>query len=148
MLKSNLRKIMAIVLLSSFAVFCLPTASMAETKLASFDTYQETTISPRLTYIVDALAGLAINNGTATVDCWVEGQYGDATKTKVIAELQLESGTDNWIAYGTWTETQNSYKTSVYKTKSVTKGYTYRVKATVTVWEGSASEELILLKHL
>ena len=128
-------------LIASLVFMTLPFGAMAETENYNM---QETVISPRLTYIVDALASLSIDNGVATVDCWVEGQYGDATKTKVIAELQLESGQDNWIAYGTWTESQNRYKTSVYETKNVTTGHNYRVKATVTVWEGSQSETLVL----
>ena len=100
-------------------------------------------VTPRLTYIVDAETDLTINNGIATVDCWVNGNVLNATKAKVIAELQLKSGS-NWIAYGTWVDTQNDYEAYVYETKAVKKGNTYRVKATYTVWEGSASENLIV----
>lgn len=88
------------------------------------------------------MADLDIANNVATVDCWVKGRYGDATKAKVIAELQVKSG-NNWVPTAIWTDTQDYYKASVKETKSVTTGNTYRVKATVTVWEGSQSEELI-----
>ena len=100
-------------------------------------------VMPRLTYIASAETDLVIENGVATVDCWVKGQYGDATKAKVIAELQLKSGS-SWIAYGTWTDTQNDYEAAVYETKSVKTGQTYRVKATFTVWEGSQSESIVV----
>lgn len=39
-----------------------------------------------------------------------------------------------------WTDTQDNYKAYVDESYPVTKGHTYRVKTTVTVWEGSQSE--------
>jgi hypothetical protein len=54
----------------------------------------------------------------------------------------VKSG-NSLIAYGTWTETANAFKASVYETKSVKSGQIYRVKATYTVWEGSQSESVI-----
>lgn len=121
----------------------IPTAAVAETDFAQIDTQVSRSIQPRLTYIEAAETGLDIKNGVATVDCWVKGDILSATKAKVIAELQLKSG-NSWIAYGTWTSTQNDYEAYVYKTKAVTEGHTYRVKATYTVWEGTASEEIIV----
>ena len=141
MLKS-MHKIMAMILLSSIVMMLIPMTSMAEVVSEPVNIQQETGISPRLAYIVEAMADLDIANNVATVDCWVKGRYGDATKAKVIAELQVKSG-NNWVPTAIWTDTQDYYKASVKETKSVTTGNTYRVKATVTVWEGSQSEELI-----
>ena len=62
-----------------------------------------------------------------------------ATKAKVVAELQMNSG-GTWVTVATWTDIQNKDEASVKASKAVTKGNTYRVKATVTVWEGSQSE--------
>ena len=90
-------------------------------------------------YIVDARCTLSISGTTATVNAWVIGDDFDATKAKVVAELQEKDGS-SWTTIATWTDTQNAYRASVNKTKSITRGKTYRVKATVTVWEGSASE--------
>ena len=73
------------------------------------------------------------------MNAWVIGDDFDATKAKVVAELQEKDGS-SWTTIATWTDTQNAYRASVNKTKSITRGKTYRVKATVTVWEGSASE--------
>ena len=131
MLKEKLKKIIATVLLGGMFL-TIPVAVMANE------------IMPCWLYVVEAENDFSITGTTATVDCRVTGDYGEATKAKVIAELQLESGTDNWIAYGTWVDTQNDYEASVYETKSVTKGHTYRVKATYTVWEGSQSETVII----
>ena len=140
----NIRKIAAVMLFCSIWFTMAPTMLLAEETEGFLSDHQKlAVVSPRLTYIDLAEADLMINNGVATVDCWVKGDVLNATKAKVIAELQLKSG-NSWMAYGTWTDTQNDYEAFVYKTKSVTKGNTYRVKATVTVWEGSQSEQLIL----
>ena len=69
----------------------------------------------------------------------MKGNVVDATKAKMIAELQVKNG-DSWVPVGLWTDTQDGFKAQVYETKSVVKGHTYRVKATATVWEGSQSE--------
>ena len=144
MLKRSSRKTIAVLLLSGMLMGVIPTASMASD--ANGIVGQEIAysgIAPRMTYIVEWKTSLTISNGTATVDCWVNGDVLDATKAKVIAELQVKSG-KNWIAYGTWVDTQTDYEAAVYETKAVKKGNTYRVKATYTVWEGSASENLIV----
>ena len=143
MLKRNMWKTAVAVLISSVVLMMLPMTSMAETTIDFVEIQQETEISPRMTYIVDAESTLSINGTTATVDCWVKGKYGDATKAKVIAELQVKNG-DNWIPVAIWTDTQNDFTASVYETHSVVTGHTYRVKGTFYVWEGSQSEELIL----
>ena len=138
-MKKNFKKVVSIVLLACAILMMIPVTSMSETT----STVEETTISPRWSYIVMAESGLSINNGVATVDCLVKGHVNSATKAKVIAELQLKSG-NSWMAYGTWTNTQNDYEAYVYQTKSVKAGQTYRVKATYTVWEGSQSETVVL----
>lgn len=129
--------------LISILLICLMLSLTPAMAMANSVNDSENEIMPRLTYIVDAMTALDISNGTATVDCWVKGNYGEATKAKVIAELQLKSGS-SWMAYGTWTDTQNDYEAYVYKTKSVKSGQTYRVKATYTVWEGSQSETIVV----
>lgn len=138
MQKRTLRKIAAVTCLSAAVVTLLPTASMAEA-VAPVSYQQETAIAPYMLYITDASSELTISARVATVNCQVLGEKGSATKAKVVAELQEKSGS-SWSTIATWTDTQNAYKASVKQTKSVTAGKTYRVKATVTVWEGSLSE--------
>lgn len=141
MLKSYMRKAIAVIVLLG-SILSIPTVSMAATAINSVD-QQEADIAPYMTYIVEWKNGLTISGGTATVDCWVNGDVSSATKAKVIAELQLKSGNDNWIPVAIWTDTQNGFEASVYETKTVTTGNTYRVKATYTVWEGTQSETMI-----
>lgn len=140
MLTTRCKKMIAGMLLSGLLLASMPMTAVAETGPVLSEKNQIEEVMPCLTYIVDSMADLSINGTTATVDCWVQGDYVSATKAKIIVELQLESGTDNWIAYGTWVDIQDGYEAYVYETKSVTKGQNYRVKVTATVWEGSQSE--------
>ena len=87
-----MKKILAISCLSSFAITSVPMMALAETMVQPTAVVEDGIIAPRLKYIVDASSTLSISGGTATVHCWVDGDYLDATKAKVIAELQLKSG--------------------------------------------------------
>lgn len=135
----KMRKIIAIVLLSSIAIIGVTSSAFAREDVS----LENSQITPRWSYIEATDTGLTISSGVATVDCWVKGDYYTATKAKVIAELQLKSG-NSWMAYGTWTDIQNDYEACVYETKSVKTGQTYRVKATYTVWQGSQSESAVI----
>ena len=143
MKKTGLRQIIFLLVATCLFAFLMPMTAFANNSATECSNYQQVLVNPRLTYIAETQTDLAIKNGVAKVDCWVKGDVLTATKTKVIAELQLKSG-NSWMAYGTWTTTQNDYEAYVYKTKAVTEGNTYRVKATFTVWEGSQSETIIV----
>lgn len=138
-MNKKMKRILAISCLSSFAITSAPMMALAETVVPPTVVVEDEAIAPRLKYIVSSQAGLKILDGVATVDCWVKGNVLDATKTKVIAELQVKSGS-GWLPVGLWTDTQNDYMAWVTETKSVTEGQVYRVKSTVTVWEGDQSE--------
>lgn len=99
---------------------------------------QESSIAPYMLYIKDTDYSLKINGTKATVNCSVQGGSA-ATKAKVIAELQVKNG-NSWIPVEIWTVTENSDYAEVSETHTVTSGNTYRVKATMTVWESSLSE--------
>ena len=94
---------------------------------------------PAMTYIVDYTITFGIVNGVAEVEVAVDGDPLDATRTKVIAELQVKSG-NNWIPVAIWTADEDFYTAEVDESHDVVKGHTYRVKGTFMVWEGSASE--------
>lgn len=134
MLCVNLKKKLAM-LLTCLVFLLMPSISMASDN-------NDYDVMPCLTYIVDAKTTLSISGNTATVDCWVNGDVLDATKAKAIVELQVKNSATNWIPVAIWTDTQESFKASVYKTKTINPDNTYRVKATYTVWEGSQSETI------
>ena len=89
--------------------------------------------------IADYWLSIDINGTTAEVEAEVDGHVLDATRAKVIAELQVKNG-NSWIPVAIWTEDSDDYYARIYETHDVVKGHTYRVKGTFMVWEGSASE--------
>jgi len=137
-MQKSMRKAAAVICLGAAVLTSVPAVSLAETAVEPVN-QQDDGIAPHMQYIVEAECSLGISGTTATVDAWVKGDVLEATKTKVIAELQLKNGS-SWIPVAIWTDTQDAFKAEVYETKTVSKGCTYRVKATVTAWEGSQSE--------
>lgn len=138
-MNSKMKKTAATVCLGAAVLALTPAVSMAETAMKPVNAQTENAISPYMLYIRQTTSVLSISGTTATVDCSTLGVVGEATKAKIVAELQVKNGS-SWTTVETWTDTQNSYRASVYEAYSVTKGKTYRVKATATVWEGSQSE--------
>lgn len=130
---------MATICVGAAVLTLAPAASWAEPAVIPVNNLQQAESAPFMLYIRDAKSNLNISGTTATVTASVTGALNSATKAKVIAELQVKSGS-NWLPVKIWTVTENSYKASINETYSVTKGNTYRVKATVTVWEGTPSE--------
>lgn len=138
-MNSKMKKTAATVCLGAAVLTLTPAVSMAETAMKPVNAQTENAISPYMLYIRQTTSVLSISGTTATVDCSTLGVIGEATKAKIVAELQVKNGS-SWTTVKTWTDIQNSYRASVYETYSVTKGNTYRVKATATVWEGTPSE--------
>jgi len=123
-----------VVLCSLFAMMLMPCQAVFASEVDV-----EYPVAPMMTYIVDYNISFGIANGEADVDVWVDGDVEDATRAKVIAELQVKSGS-NWIPVAIWTDDQYDYTACVNETHDVVSGHTYRVKGTFMVWEGSASE--------
>ena len=138
-MNNKMKKAIATVCMGAAVLTLTPTVSMAETAVEPFNYQSQNAVSPYMLYIQKATSVLTISGTTATVDCSTMGSLGEATKAKIVAELQYKNGS-SWTTVKTWTDTQSSYRASVYANYSVTKGKTYRVKATATVWEGSQSE--------
>lgn len=97
-------------------------------------------ISPYMEYIVQAKCNLYIDsNGIATVKSSVYGYQGTTTRVKISAKLQqYKSG--RWITIKTFTADSDSHRTSLSETYNVTKGYSYRVQATIKAYSGSSVE--------
>lgn len=123
-----------IVLFSILAIMLVP--SQAAFASANGEEYS---VAPRMTYITDYSITFGIPNNVADVDVEVNGSVLNATRAKVIAELQVKSGS-NWIPVAIWTDDQDNYKARVSETHDVVSGHTYRVKGTFMVWEGDAYE--------
>lgn len=131
-MNKNMRKVVV--------VFCLLAMMLVPCQAVfASESNVEYSVSPRMAYIVEYGLALDINGTTAEVEVDVTGDYLDATRAKVIAELQVKNGS-SWIPVAIWTEDQYNYKARLVETHDVVKGHTYRVKGTFMVWEGSAYE--------
>lgn len=139
MMNQKMKKTIATMCMGAAVLTLTPAVSWAETAVNPLNNQQESTISPYMLYIKDTDYSLKITGTKATVDCSVQGDPVSATKAKVIAELQVKNG-NSWIPVEIWTVTENSDYAEVSETHTVTSGNTYRVKATMTVWESSLSE--------
>ena len=96
-------------------------------------------------YIRSYDCSLSVSGGEADVSAWVKGLAGEATRAKVVVELQELNTT--WKIIQTWSETEDNYRASVSGSALVTSGKYYRVKATVTVWVGSQSETKTVISN-
>ncbi|MBQ3119420.1 MAG: hypothetical protein IJC12_00965 [Peptococcaceae bacterium] len=123
----------------AIAIFCLLAMVLVPCQVFAAEADEEYAVSPRMTYIVDYVIGFAIRDCVAEVEVEVDGNVLDATRAKVIAELQVKNGS-SWIPVAIWTADEDFYTAEVYETHDVVKGHTYRVKGTFMVWEGDASE--------
>lgn len=98
------------------------------------------TISPLMDYISQANASLYIDsNGVATVKSSVYGYQGITTRVEISANLQQYKGSQ-WVTIKTFTAENDSHRTSLSNTYSVTKGYSYRVQATIKAYNSSSVE--------
>ena len=101
-------------------------------------------ITPYALYIGGKNLTFGISNGVATVKGWGTGQPGVADRCQVVVTLEEKSGT-TWKTVATWSDESDGGRASVSETKKVTIGKTYRAKAVVTAWSGSASETKTIL---
>lgn len=134
----NKRTVVATILCGA-VLTSIPAVSWAETASETLYNVSANEISPYLLLIENIECTLSISNETATARCIVSGDIETATAAKLVAELQVKNGS-SWRTVTTWSEESASYKAELKETRTVISGETYRVKATVTVWEGSLSE--------
>lgn len=98
------------------------------------------TISPLMDYISQASASLYIDsNGVATVKSSVYGYQGITTRVEISANLQQYKGSQ-WVTIKTFTAESDSHRVSLSNTFSVTKGYSYRVQATIKAYSSPSVE--------
>lgn len=82
---------------------------------------------------------LSISSGTATSACRVTGTSGSVTKISIAMYLQKKSSSGTYSTVHTWSGSKESNYYNFSKSCSVSKG-TYRVKAKITCYKGTASE--------
>ena len=128
------------VLMCSFAVLSLTQAQALEIadNISIYDA-DNNYVSPCMDYISRANSNIYISDGKATISCSVYGYQGITTRVKIDAKLQQYKN-GKWVSIDTFSNENNSYRVSINETSSITKGYKYRVQATVKAYSGSLVE--------
>lgn len=97
-------------------------------------------ISPYMDYIAYASCDLYINSsGVATVKASVNGYQGITTKATINVKLQKYVN-GSWTTCKTYSTSSDTYRTSLSETYNVSKGYSYRVEATIKAYQDTLSE--------
>lgn len=95
---------------------------------------------PRYQYISSARSNISIDSkGVATISCTALGISG-VKKIEITAYLQQYKN-GNWVNVASWSGSGTD-NCLVSKTKSVSKGYSYRVSSKITAYKGSLSENI------
>ena len=106
-----------------------------------------TEISPRMENINYFNAYLQINgSGNAEFNCNVRGYSGTTTRIEISAKLQKYVD-GSWVTLKTFTKGTDSYSVSLNDSYKVSKGYTYRIRATVHAYSNSSSETRTVLSN-
>ncbi|MGL5711977.1 MAG: hypothetical protein ACRCXT_13655 [Paraclostridium sp.] len=96
--------------------------------------------APRYKYISSARSNISINSsGLATISCSALGVTG-VNKIEMTSYLQQYKG-GKWVNIASWSGSGTN-NCLVSKTKSVTKGYSYRVSAKIKAYKGTQSESI------
>ena len=104
---------------------------------------EETTVQPRFSYTNYTFTGMNITtNGVAYCTAHAEGYDGITTKIRITMKLQQYLALQ-WTTIGEWQSTTNDVDAILSKNKTLTSSGRYRVRATYTVYSGSASEQII-----
>lgn len=131
-----MRKVLTVVVMCSYLLLVSSPALAAEV----LDVFTYETPTPRMAYIASASCDLYIDSkGTATVKSAVNGYQGTTTKVSIEASLQ-QCRNGKWVTLKSFSESSNTYRTSLTKTYGVSKGYSYRVQSVIKAYSGSSVE--------
>lgn len=98
---------------------------------------QEVSASPRYRYIQGISAGLTINKTFGLTDCTASSVVFGGDSIVLTCSLQQYNGS-TWTTIKSWTSTENP-SASIAKNYGVYSGYTYRVKASCSVYGSSGN---------
>lgn len=103
---------------------------------------EESLVEPRFSYTkVTTTSFVEGSGGSITCYASAEGYSGITTRIHIKMELQ-KFGTVKWETVTTWESTVFTYHSSLSKNYTLSKSALYRVKATYTVYSGSAYETI------
>lgn len=119
-------------------IFCVLLAVMllAALTLPAMAAEKESTITPRYSYIEGISASLSINSWGLT-DCYSSSVVYGGDSVVLTCSLQQYNGS-TWTTVKSWTATTKPSAT-IAKNYGVYSGYTYRVKASCSVYNSSGN---------
>jgi hypothetical protein len=97
----------------------------------------DTTVSPRYSYIQTCAASISIDESTGVSSCRAYCFAASGYTVEVECKLQRSIGT-SWSTVKTWTKTGNGYA-NINQDWAVSSGYTYRVYATYRIRNASGT---------
>ena len=100
----------------------------------------------RYTYIYRAGSDLKISGGIATVSASMTANQG-ISKTLITSRLQKKVN-GSWETVQAWTETSSTTSCRLNKTRSVSKGSSYRIFSTVKAYKGADSESIAIYSNI
>lgn len=120
-------------------IFCVILAVMLLAALAmpAMAAEEESTISPRYTYIQYMSAGLDIDDTWGLTDCSAGCTVYGGDSVILTCSLQQYNGS-YWTTIKSWTSTTKP-SALITKNYGVYSGYTYRVKASCSVYNSSGT---------
>ena len=134
-----MKKKRLIVIVTSLLLLMTTVPVMADT---SFDN-ETPQIGIMSAYSKVERATLSIStSGTAKVTGILTGYSGTTTKVSATIYLQQYRG-GNWVNIASKSETANSYRLTTSMSKSVSKGYKYRTKASFYAYKGSNKDHFV-----
>ena len=111
-----------------------------------YETNLEIQNEARYTHIDKASSKLSISGGVATVSASMTANPG-ISKTLITSRLQKKVN-GSWETIQSWTETSNTISCRLNKTKSVSKGSSYRIYSTVKAYKGTDSESIAIFSNI
>ena len=120
-------------------IFCIILAVMLLTALAmpAMAAEEESVISPRYSYIEGLSASLAIDDTFGLTACYASSVVYGGDSVVLTCSLQQYNGS-YWTTVKSWTATTKPAAT-IAKNYGVYSGYTYRVKASCSVYNSSGT---------
>lgn len=101
-------------------------------------------IRPQLTYITHCETYLAMGEeGVADISSTVIGNINITTKVSISTEVQRYTN-GKWVTIKFFTAANNSYVAGIEQTYPLIKGYSYRVRTTVSVYAENNVESRVL----
>lgn len=125
------------------AILCIFACLIASAVIPAYAEVPEDHLMPLANYYYSASASLTISaSGIATATGGIIGRPGVTTKTTVHLYLQRkENGA--WVNVDDWISSNETTDTTLQENKAVTKGYTYRAKASCYAYCGKKYEKVI-----